>query len=544
MKKRWLILIILACLVLSGWLFRNQLLGLLKLGVESWVRSQILSLASDNINPELSFGRFQLRLPFTAIMHDAKLTAEGVDILSARNIEITLGEIPQRGKPILITEIILTEPSIELDVDSNGEVVGFERFIKEDSKKDDNGLPLAVSQILDIKLVQVIDGSFIYRSANYPDPQVINGLTFDLNSRHEDENDPEGRRPQRGREWFFIDAHLVRPDLFDIAMVSWFNIDTLVFDIDKFNMQMQVDESTDDILPPVLQDTISNNEISGKLQMRGAGQIDIDDLDRSMGECQIVLLDTYAHIGDLQVPIKTMDLQFWARDAAIQLNSMTTRTLGGQLGLHGRLDLHPPYKFELDFKASDINIHEAMAPRKDGTRSSLAGLADAQCEITGDTTGLPESIAGTGHLSIEDGNFSGTKLVEELDDSIKSEVTAPRGHDSAEIAFHFDHQRIDIDSFYLTSGFLGAHGHGAMWFDGVIDLRLNAGPLERVQHSLGAVGRLLRSVTDRIVTYRVSGKLNDPSLSILPLGVGGGWNPNRTAHDRRTARQADRPGDA
>ena len=43
--------------------------------------------------------------------------------------------------------------------------------------------------------------------------------------------------------------------------------------------------------------------------------------------------------------------------------------------------------------------------------------------------------------------------------------------------------------------------------------------MERLQESIGALGRALGSLTDRIVRYQVTGAIGDPSVRVRPFGI-------------------------
>ncbi len=58
-------------------------------------------------------------------------------------------------------------------------------------------------------------------------------------------------------------------------------------------------------------------------------------------------------------------------------------------------------------------------------------------------------------------------------------------------------------------------------YTGDLDLKMNAGPLEKLQSMLGKVGDIFGKITDGLVTYRIRGTLGDPKVNVQPLGIGG-----------------------
>jgi hypothetical protein len=49
-------------------------------------------------------------------------------------------------------------------------------------------------------------------------------------------------------------------------------------------------------------------------------------------------------------------------------------------------------------------------------------------------------------------------------------------------------------------------------------VQVNAGPLEKLQDALGAVGDVLGAVTDSVVAYRVGGTVEKPGINVVAFG--------------------------
>ena len=71
-----------------------------------------------------------------------------------------------------------------------------------------------------------------------------------------------------------------------------------------------------------------------------------------------------------------------------------------------------------------------------------------------------------------------------------------------------------------VSGGVGARGEGEILYDGTLNLRVNAGPLELMQNDMGAIGDVLGAVTDSLLKYHVTGPWKTPVLEVRPLGIG------------------------
>ena len=67
---------------------------------------------------------------------------------------------------------------------------------------------------------------------------------------------------------------------------------------------------------------------------------------------------------------------------------------------------------------------------------------------------------------------------------------------------------------------MAARGKGTVTLDRKLDLKVNGGPVEKVQALLGKeVGGMIGKVTDKILSYRITGEVGQPKVSVE---VGGG----------------------
>ena len=116
---------------------------------------------------------------------------------------------------------------------------------------------------------------------------------------------------------------------------------------------------------------------------------------------------------------------------------------------------------------------------------------------------------------------------------MESEERWPRGHDRSSMEIALNSRRVEIDDFILEGDSLGVRGSGEINYDGTVNFRFNAGPLEKMQMQLGVIGDVFGFLTDRLVTYQVTGTWEDPVFNGRPLGLG-------TAHREHIAAQPKR----
>ena len=85
--------------------------------------------------------------------------------------------------------------------------------------------------------------------------------------------------------------------------------------------------------------------------------------------------------------------------------------------------------------------------------------------------------------------------------------------------FNFTPGGIEVTKSEVLTGFLAARGVGMIDYRGQLDLIVNAGPLERLQSALGAVGDIFGQLTDQLASYQVRGPITKPEVTVA-LGRG------------------------
>ncbi len=93
--------------------------------------------------------------------------------------------------------------------------------------------------------------------------------------------------------------------------------------------------------------------------------------------------------------------------------------------------------------------------------------------------------------------------------------------DKAQLEFAVHDERVHVNKAEITSTVVALRGDGDVFYDGRLDLLVNAGALEKVQSKLGLVGDVFGVLSDKLVRYQVTGTVEEPELKVRPLGVGG-----------------------
>jgi len=93
--------------------------------------------------------------------------------------------------------------------------------------------------------------------------------------------------------------------------------------------------------------------------------------------------------------------------------------------------------------------------------------------------------------------------------------------DKADLAFDLTGDSVRVTEMKIVTTVAAVRGTGDIFYDGRLDMLVNAGPMEKVQSMLGEIGDILGKVTDQLVKYDVEGTVSDPSVTARPLGIGG-----------------------
>ena len=84
-----------------------------------------------------------------------------------------------------------------------------------------------------------------------------------------------------------------------------------------------------------------------------------------------------------------------------------------------------------------------------------------------------------------------------------------------------------IEKALIQSKLLAARTRGDIHYDGRLDMKVNAGVVEKAEDLLGELGDVLGALTDRLLPYVVSGTWSKPKVTPDPLGVPLGQGRNK-----------------
>lgn len=128
----------------------------------------------------------------------------------------------------------------------------------------------------------------------------------------------------------------------------------------------------------------------------------------------------------------------------------------------------------------------------------------------------PEGLSGAGRVSVRNARLP---IVSAFQNVLKINKTHG-ATDRADGAFELYGDRVRFTDFNIVGRWVAIKGKGNVFFDNRLDLRVNAGPIEKLNQVLGPVGDVLGAVTRLAIVYQVTGTLDDPQVTLRPLGIG------------------------
>lgn len=345
--------------------------------IQEWIGSQLQEIANAYLNPHLSFTDLSYEYPLTVSLKNMHLTADDpahpghtIDIIACDKAEISLAEIPQIGKPIVIEKISLNEPLISAVAvePKSKKFVGFSNLIRGgvSSGSDENGssAPKKLSDVFRMRLVQISDGKVVY------DPRIEGTVPMTLDKINTLLN-IEPSEPG----WYKIDTDIARQPVFDFGIKGQLNLDTFsVKDVD-INIMADLGRDKLDYLPPEIQSLLKQYDAKGKLNIEFTGNMPVMDPMSGQVQAKVTLDSANLALSGLVIPVDNLSLEARFEDHKVYLPLLRVSALGGTADLSGAVDLNK----RLD-SVLRVNV-ASMQPAKLSTNSAVAAAADDRLDL-------------------------------------------------------------------------------------------------------------------------------------------------------------------
>lgn len=257
------------------------------------------------------------------------------------------------------------------------------------------------------------------------------------------------------------------------------------------------------------------------LSLKLTGDININNFASSSLASQIDSSAILVKAGKLDVHFEKCSGEIKLQKFIIQSNELTCHLGEGKAKVHqASVDLNEKERtYRLFWDIKGLNFKN-LFPNEDKLRGTLSS--------NGNTSGALDTGTihnGEGEIQIEDGYFSYLPVLTQLSSllNLKGIISGEfTPDDELEAEFILNPKDINFKRLDIENNVMATRIKGRIFYDGNLDMRANAGPIEKIGSILGPVGKLANAVTDQIVAYKLNGNIDSPKISPIVLGVGTG----------------------
>ncbi|HEV7298387.1 MAG TPA: hypothetical protein VGN72_03415 [Tepidisphaeraceae bacterium] len=150
----------------------------------------------------------------------------------------------------------------------------------------------------------------------------------------------------------------------------------------------------------------------------------------------------------------------------------------------------------------------------DEVEGDQGAMADGESDVDADET-LPAEW-GRGWLTLEEGRLVVVPVVQRFSSAVakmnKADATKP--NERVRLEFTMGRDKLRLTQIHYASNVAVARGKGTVSLERDVHLSLNGGPMEKLQSMMGGFGAAIGKATDAMSGWRVTGKLEDPKVTM------------------------------
>ena len=546
--------------------------------VEAWVAAQIQSVADAYLNPKLTFTDLDYQFPATVRLKSLRLTADDpanpgktIDIVACERAEIELTEMPKQGQPIQIASVVLRKPLFQAVAAGDGtkRLVGFSDLLKKapavgpaaaaaptdapvmpedleyepataESSSSSASQPATsptveqamavvknvphLSDFLRMKRVEIVDGQIISdaRIAGVPRMQIDK-----INTKLAVEASRDG--------WYALDTRITRKPIFDLNIAGRLNLDTFTATDAVVTVKAQVAHEQEGFLPPELQTFLREHEVHGALEAKITAT-SLPLLDPTRGEMKLEASLAKANFSyrDYRVPVDSLVMSAALSEGALKMSKLELKALRGEAEADGSLTFNDSRDAAIRMVVRKMILDDTI---RDGTPAAaqpkFGGRVNMQFAAAVPLRELATSQSVTktwarGKIDVDQGRLVHIPVVQGLGRTLTRGTSWIRGHtppgkgqgtDRASVTFALVGHEAHCSEITYVGDVFAARGHGVVEMDQSLDLIVNAGPLEKMQHLMGMrLGGMFGKLTDALAGYHVTGTVTDPDIGVQLAG--------------------------
>ncbi|HRX84636.1 MAG TPA: hypothetical protein P5572_06405 [Phycisphaerae bacterium] len=456
-----------------------------------------------------------VRLPQNTVdlgLRGVSVEYAGRTMLALDALQLAATGIPGLDDSTRIARVELDQPQVLLARDPQGGWIGWNELLETTSNgvQQKSTSPLALDAFA-LDEFDLRDGVLLYDSAEGDEPLRLDAINVKV------QMPPMAYQPG----WNTLKATVTQEPLLDASAAGRVNLHDAIIDLESLQLDVRLSEDEYAKLPERLRKNLNERELHGALEVRGSGRVELNALERSDARLRVLLTDGGLIWDEKNWPIDRLSIDATLGGGQGDAD-FDAALLGGDLRGHLRAYPKIPYEFDLSWEVNNLDMERTLRVMKDET-PKYAGHLSTQGKLAARFWDFPNTLNGDGDLRIDHGRLMNLPILRQLIKLVaktKLPVEWPR-NDTAQATFELYPDRVQITQADVVTALVAARGGGAIYFDKRLDLRVNAGVLERLQERLGKLGDLLGSLSDKLVTYTITGDLAKPQIGVSALGLGG-----------------------
>ncbi|MEM0984440.1 MAG: AsmA-like C-terminal region-containing protein [Planctomycetota bacterium] len=500
-------------------------------GLRDRIGGQLLRIVNSHTVPQFAFETLDYTAPTTVTLGNATMTApDGFRIIEVGTLEVTLSEQPIEGEPLHIARIRAVDGVVRLQIAEGGGLRGFEPFVKpslaegEDELADDEKF----SETLELEKIVLENIDLEYSSGPDQPPMQLDDIQIDWDIARTPEPGEDGA--PGGDGWYAIDLEAGREPGSEIALDGRINLDDNTAWVRSLAWSLALDSDAVASLPSSLQEFATTRGLAGRATFNASGTFPLTDPLSGSLDGSLEVEGLTADVGGTPLAVKMFRSTAVTEAGDLVLKTISMGAFSGSINGDGRLGFRTEsQRGNLSLILKDLDLGEiralAASSRESGRSSGgVQGKLSGSVRTSFALDDPRRSLGGDAELRIREGRLLQlpiiSSLAEAMDIGLQRDGNTTSDH-TADITAQLTPSAAVITKGNVVTNVLAARGTGPIEWTGALDLSVNAGPLERLQEGLGVIGDLFGKLTDSLLKYRVRGTVEDPKVSVTPLGVSG-----------------------
>lgn len=490
-----------------------------------YLGEQVVGIANTYLVPDLAFDTVRYESPGTLRLTGVTLTApDDTRVLAVNELTVALAEVPKLGKPIRIKSITIDDGEVNIVRDAaTGEIRGLvpmtERSVSKEAEADveEN---FRLSSVLVLEHVEIHNVDLAIDLGDGSGPMRIDG--FDLALDVKEAADQPGT--PSGPGWYALAFTSGRAPGLQLDVDGRFNVDTFDAFVSSCTGTVDLQPETYDTLPGAIAQALRERDARGKLRLDVSGSVPLTDpIAGSKLDLVATLTALNVAAGEYRFPVDEAVAKVNLASGLATLTSFDAKAINGTIAATGEFNLTAAaMPSHLAWNLDGLDVEQLL--RGQGPDApDLAGIVTGAGTASTNLADPLASMSGSGEVHLRDGRVLVIPGLTQLGKlaSVATFGQATDKNHKADATFTLTGTGVHLDSSEVVTAALAARATGTIGYDTSLDLDVNAGPLEKLQDTLGGVGKLIGKVTDQLVTYKVEGTTADPKVRVAPLGIGG-----------------------